>query len=257
MDVSLRTTFDREAERYNRARPAPPKALAEAMLKAGNLEAGARVLEVGCGTDQATRPLAEKGLEVHALELGPALAALAQQNLADYPNVTIERTAFEAFTSEPPFDALVSVQAFHWIEPETGLAHAASLLRPGGALLLAWHQDVSHHTAFYRETGPIFKRYEAGLELNRPVPEVAPERFRSVLEASPDFGNVSSTRFSWRHRYHKERFLELLLTFSNVQAIAAEAGTPFPGEIAEMIDKHGGNVTRLYESVLLHAYRPP
>ena len=255
MDVSLRTTFDREAERYDRARPAPPEALVEAMVRAGNLQAGARVLEVGCGTGQATRPLAERGLEVHALELGPALAALARQNLADFPNVTVDQTAFEAFSSKTPFDALVSVQAFHWIEPETGLAHAASLLRPGGALLLAWHQDLSQETAFYRETDLIFKRYEAGLNLNRPVPESAPERFRSVLEASPDFENVSSTNFPWRHRYSKERFLELLLTFSNVQALAAAARTPFLGEIAEAIDAHGGSVVRRYESALLCAYR--
>lgn len=257
MDTSLRTTFDREAERYDRARPAPPEALVEAILKAGNLKAGARVLEVGCGTGQATVPLARKGLKVHALELGPALAALAQRNLADYPNVTVEQTAFEAFSSETLFDALVSVQAFHWIDPETGLAKAASLLRPGGALLLAWHQDVSQGTAFYWETDPMFKRYEAGLEPNRPVPEVAPERFGGALETSPEFENISVASFPWSYRYSKKRFLELLLTFSNVQAIEAAARTSFLAEIAEVIDKHGSSVTRLYESVLLCAYRRP
>ena len=257
MDVSLRTTFDREAERYDRARPAPPKALVEAIVKAGNLRAGAQVLEVGCGTGQATRPLAERGPGVVALELGPALAALARQNLTDFPNVTVEQTAFEAFRTTGLFDTLVSVQAFHWIEPETGLAKAASLLRPGGALLLAWHQDVSQETAFYREADPIFKRYEAGLNLNRPVPEVAPERFRNVLEASPDFENVSVAGFFWRHRYSQGRFLGLILTFSNVQAVEAEARTHLLNEIAEVIDKHGGNVVRLYNSILLCAYRRP
>lgn len=257
MDVSLRTTFDLEAERYDRARPAPPAALISAMVAAGRLQAGSRVLEVGCGTGQATLPLAQRGLSVYALELGPALAALAQRNLAAYPEVAVEHTAFEAFRPDTPFDALVSVQAFHWIEPETGLAHAASLLRPGGALLLAWHQDVSHETAFYRETDPIFKRYEAGLELNRPVPESAWGRFRSVLEASPDFENVSTATFPWRYRYGKERFLDLLLTFSNVQAMEASARTPFLDEIARIIGAHGGSVTRHYESVLLSAYRRP
>lgn len=255
MDVSLRTTFDREAERYDRARPAPPEALVEALLRAGNLEAGARVLEVGCGTGQATRPLAEKGLEVYALELGPALAALAQRNLADYPNVTVEPTAFEAFSSETPFDALVSVQAFHWIEPESGLEHAASLLRPGGALLLAWHQDVSEDTPFYRAANPVFERYAPGLEHKRPTPASAPERFRRALEASPDFGDVVTARFSWSHRFSKDRFLDLLLTFSNVQAQGEEVRAVFLEEIAGVVGAHGGSVVRLYESVLLGAYR--
>ncbi len=257
MDVSLRTTFDREAERYDRARPAPPKELVGAMVKAGNLQAGARVLEVGCGTGQATLPLARRGLRVHALELGPALAALAQRNLADYPNVTVEQTAFEVFTGEALFDALVSVQAFHWIEPETGLAHAASLLRPGGALLLAWHQDLSEETAFSQAADPIFERYAPGLEHARPTPTFALERFREVLEASPNFGSVSTARFSWSDRYPKDRFLDLCLTFSNVQAQGVETRAHFLTEMAKVIDAHGGSVVRRYESVLLSAYRHP
>lgn len=257
MDVSLRTTFDREAERYDRARPAPPAALVGAMVTAGKLQPGSRVLEVGCGTGQATVPLAQRGLSVYALELGPALAALAQRNLANYPNVTVENTAFEAFRSDTPFNALVSVQAFHWIEPETGLSHAASLLRPGGALLLAWHQDVSQDTPFYRAADPVFGRYAPGLEHERPTPTFAPERFRTVLGASPDFRNVLADRFSWTHHFSKDRFLDLLLTFSNVQAQAEEARADLFEAIAETIDAHGGSVVRGYESVLLRAYRRP
>ncbi len=257
MDVSLRTTFDREAERYDRARPAPPKELVEAMIKAGNLQTGARVLEVGCGTGQATRPLAEQGLGVVALELGPALAALAQRNQADFPNVTVEQTAFEAFQTTDLFDALVSVQAFHWIEPKLGLAKAASLLRPNGALLLAWHQDVLQNTPFYRAADPVFERYAPGLEHTRPTPTFAPERFRGALEASPEFENVSSFRFPWRHRYSKERFLDLCLTFSNVQAQGVETRAHFLTEMAKVIDAHGGSVVCRYESVLLSAYRRP
>jgi 2-polyprenyl-3-methyl-5-hydroxy-6-metoxy-1,4-benzoquinol methylase len=85
----LRTTFDLEAERYDRVRPAPPTALVDAMLEQGQLKAGDRILEVGCGTGQATRPLAERGLKVHALELGPELATLARRNLAGFSNVTV------------------------------------------------------------------------------------------------------------------------------------------------------------------------
>jgi 16S rRNA A1518/A1519 N6-dimethyltransferase RsmA/KsgA/DIM1 with predicted DNA glycosylase/AP lyase activity len=36
-----------------------------------------RVLEIGCGTGQATFPLAERGLAVTAIELDPELARLA------------------------------------------------------------------------------------------------------------------------------------------------------------------------------------
>lgn len=250
-DLSLRETFDREAARYGRARPAPPGALLDAMLK--NLRPGAHVLEVGCGTGQATLPLAQAGLRVHALELGPALAELARTNLAHYPNVTVQTVAFEDYRSDMSLDALVSVQAFHWIAPETGLAHAASLLRPGGALLLAWHQESSQDTAFYRATDPIHRRFENLLKLKRPVPDFAPDRFSSALADSPYFEGLSTSRFAWSYRYSKARYLDLLLTYSNVQALTAEARAHLLAEIAGIIDAHGGKVKRLYESVLVSA----
>ncbi len=253
-ELTLRTTFDREAARYHRARPAPPEKLIDAMFEQGRLEPSARVLEVGCGTGQATRPLAERGLRVHALELGPTLAQLARANVQDL-NVTVETTAFEAYDSDTPFDALVSVQAFHWIEPVSGLAHAASLLRPGGALLLVWHQDHSQDTAFYRATDPVHRRYEAPLKLQRPTPDYAPERFAGALAKSPDFGNLEVFRYAWTHRYNKARYLDLLLTYSNVQAMEPTLREHFLADIATVIDAHGGEVERLYESVLLFAVR--
>ena len=251
-DLTLRTTFDREAAHYGRARPAPPKTLLDAILK--HLRPDAHVLEVGCGTGQATLPLAQAGLQVHALELGPALAELARTNLSGYPDVTVETVAFEDYRSSTPFDALISVQAFHWIAPETGLEHAASFLRPGGALLLAWHQDRSQNTPFYRATDPVYQRYESPLELDRPTPSSGPERFVKVLE-SPRFRDLHVSRYPWHEVYGKERYLELLLTHSNVQALGPSVRKRFLVEIAAVIDQHGGEIERFYESVLLSARR--
>ncbi len=250
-DLGLRTTFDREAARYGRARPAPPKTLLDAMLK--HLRPDARVMEVGCGTGQATLPLAQAGLQVQALELGPALAELARANLSGYPDVTVATVAFEDFRSSTPFDALVSIQAFHWIAPKTGLMHAASLLRPGGALLLAWHQDCTEDTPFNRAADPVYNRHASPLELNRPTPSSSPDHFVRALEDSPLFRDLHVSRYPWREVYGKERYLELLLTYSNVQALELPMRERFLANIAEIIDQHGGQVERFYESVLLSA----
>ncbi len=250
-DLSLRTTFDHEAARYGRARPAPPKTLLNVMLK--HLRPDTSVLEVGCGTGQATLPLAQAGLQVHALELGPALAEHARINLSGFPNVTVETIAFEDFRTDTRFGALVSVQAFHWIAPETGLEHAAALLRPGGALLLAWHQDCTEDTPFNRAVDPVYNRYESPLELNRPTPSSSPDRFIRVLNDSPLFGDLHVSHYPWREVYGKERYLELLLTYSNVQALELPIRERFLANIAEIIDQHGGQVERFYESVLLSA----
>ena len=245
-----RTVFDRVATRYDRVRPAPPTALMDAVFERYGLVAGDRVLEVGCGTGQATRLLAEWGLRVHALELGPQLAERARHNLRGFPEVTVQTVAFEAYEITQPFDALVSVQAFHWLAPQQGLALASSALRPGGPLLLAWHQDHSENTPFYRATQPIYRRYPAP---PRPTPRHSVGRLEHALTLSPLFTDVATARFPWRRRFNKRDYLDLLLTTSDVQALSEALRRNFLAEIAQTIDRYGGKVERHYESVLLSA----
>src|SRR5262249_16787138 len=56
----LRTGFDRIAERYDATRVGYPDALVDAMLATAGVGPGDPVLEVGCGTGQLTRQLAER-----------------------------------------------------------------------------------------------------------------------------------------------------------------------------------------------------
>ncbi|MCW2974924.1 MAG: methyltransferase, partial [Actinomycetia bacterium] len=71
--MTLRAPFDRVAELYDRARPTYPSDL---IVDVAAL--GPRVLEIGPGTGQATRALAERGAQVTAVELGKSLAELAR-----------------------------------------------------------------------------------------------------------------------------------------------------------------------------------
>jgi protein-L-isoaspartate O-methyltransferase len=75
---SLRTGFDRAAEDYQRTRPVCPPRLFDDLVDRAGLRAGDRVVEIGCGTGQATVPLAERGLAVTAVEPGAGLAALTR-----------------------------------------------------------------------------------------------------------------------------------------------------------------------------------
>ena len=64
--AGLATTFDTAAELYERASPGYPSQLfADLAASTGLRAAGARVLEVGTGTGQATRGLLERGWSVH------------------------------------------------------------------------------------------------------------------------------------------------------------------------------------------------
>jgi SAM-dependent methyltransferase len=95
------------------------------------------VLEVGCGTGQATRSLAALGCPVTAVEPGAEMAALACQRLAAFGNVEVEKSTFEEWGDHGRrFDVVVAASAWHWVDPSIGWRRAHNVLRPGGWMAL-------------------------------------------------------------------------------------------------------------------------
>src|SRR4051812_7132932 len=116
-----RASFDEHAALYDSVRPSYPDDVLDDVAELGELAAGARIVEIGCGTGQATVPLARRGYRITCVELGADLAAIARRNLAAFPGVEVVNANFE--TWEAPahaFDAAVSFSAFDWLDPEIG-----------------------------------------------------------------------------------------------------------------------------------------
>jgi ubiquinone/menaquinone biosynthesis C-methylase UbiE len=130
-----RGLFDGVAELYDATRQSYPAEIVDAILTTAAIGPGAAVLEIGCGTGQLTRQLAGRGLNVTAIDIGPAMAAAARRTVSD-PMVRFQISAFEDFPDSGPFDLIVSATAFHWVDPDVGWAKAARLLRPRGWLAL-------------------------------------------------------------------------------------------------------------------------
>src|SRR5258708_341731 len=170
----LRETFDDAAELYDRVRPGYPAALFADLADLAGLEPGSRVLEIGCGTGQATVPLAERGYAIVAVELGVGLAAVAWRKLAAYPSVTVVVSAFEDWPLPAQrFDAVVSATAFHWLDPAIRVSKSADALRAGGTLAtVSTHHIAGGDTAFFAEAQKCYERWDPatppGLYLQRP-----------------------------------------------------------------------------------------
>ncbi len=115
MPTEQRFAFDEVGELYDRHRPRYPEALFEDLISLSGISPDGRILEIGCGTGQATVPLARRGFPVLCLEPGPRLARLAREKLASFPNVRVICETFEAWGIEAgAFSLIVSAQAFHW-----------------------------------------------------------------------------------------------------------------------------------------------
>src|ERR1035441_5520023 len=91
----LGRVFNEVPELYDRVRPAYPDQLFADLAAITGMNRRSPVLEVGCGTGQATRSLAALGYQVTAIEPGAGMAALARQRLAAFRNVEVENSAFE------------------------------------------------------------------------------------------------------------------------------------------------------------------
>ncbi len=77
-------------ELYDRVRPTYPDELFADLVAITGMDERSSLLEVGCGTGQATRSLAALGCSVTAIEPGAGMAGLARQRLAAFGNVEVE-----------------------------------------------------------------------------------------------------------------------------------------------------------------------
>lgn len=154
--------FDEVPDLYDRVRPGyPPEAIAD-LVAITDLPDRARILEVGCGTGQATVPLAELGHDITAVEPGAGLARLTRARVASFPDVDIEISTFEDWDPRGRrFDLLVAAASWHWVDPSIGWRRAHDILRPGGWMAILGNAVVRPPDALevYAETADLHQQY--------------------------------------------------------------------------------------------------
>jgi SAM-dependent methyltransferase len=256
----LSRIFDEDAELYDRARPGYPAELYDDLAELAGARPGSRVLEVGCGTGQATVPLAGRGCRITAVEAGPNMAAVARRNLAG----TAAEVVTADFESWPlpaePFDVVVSATAFHWIDPAVRTAKAADALRPGGALAVVRHQHVRGGTEeFFAEVQRCYERFDPdtppGLRPPRAADIDGSDHAEEVAR-SGRFGPTVFRRYERELTYTTSRYLDLLWTYSGHRALPEPARSGLLGCVAALIDgRFGGRVTKRHLVELAVSHR--
>ena len=95
--MEQRFAFDQIANVYKVARPDYPEALIEDVVSYADLKQRDHILEVGCGTGQATKSFAKRGFPIVAMDPGPEMLRGAREDLAGFSNVELLETTFEAW----------------------------------------------------------------------------------------------------------------------------------------------------------------
>jgi SAM-dependent methyltransferase len=243
---ALRLVFDEDADAYDRTRPRCPDYVFDDIVELAKLRPGSRVVEVGCGTGQATVPLAERGLSVAAVEIGPRLADRARMNLARFPAVEVETTSFEDVEpGERRFDAVISVNAFHWVDPRVRFAKAAQLLGGRGHLVLVATPWVvpPGASSFWWEVQDDW----AAVGAERVDPSAKhPDRVRDFsddIAASGLFQNVEARRYLFEVTFSADDYATNLRTQSGLRELTPHARAELIDRVRERVMAHGGVVT--------------
>ncbi|HOF63977.1 MAG TPA: class I SAM-dependent methyltransferase [Dermatophilaceae bacterium] len=135
---------DWDARTYD-ALPLPHEAwgrrIVTALPRYVDLGAGARVLDAGCGTGRDAALLLDghPGVDLTCLDASPAMLSAARERLGEraaYVEASLGLPVSDLPDFAVPFDAVMSVAAFHWVADHDALfGELADVLRPGGVLI--------------------------------------------------------------------------------------------------------------------------
>jgi SAM-dependent methyltransferase len=153
----------------------------------GGLAPGARVLDVGCGRGVILGPLADRGLEVHGVEI----SAEAARGVDARARVRIAPRLADAGYDDAYFDEVIVWHVLeHLLDPAGTLAEIARILRPGGRVIVA---VPNFESAQARWMGPAWFH----LDLPRHLYQFPASALCTLLEGS-GFDVVSEHHFSLR-----------------------------------------------------------
>lgn len=248
-DTARAVIFGRDAVRYDDARPSyPPEAIAHVT----GLIAAEVAVEVGAGTGKATGAMARPGLRLTCLEPSPQMAAMLEAKA--FPGVSVIVTTFEDWDAEPgSVDLIYAAQAWHWVDPEPGLAKALTILRPGGVLALLWNIPLDRY-ARHRDS------YAAH------APHLLAERDERIRRRDHHdwcrdmerAGFVDTGRFThhWAEELTTRRYRDLYSTYSDHMMLEEPTRNALLDALSADVESWGGTASVEYRTEVFSGRRP-
>ncbi len=245
-------SFGSDPERYDRARPRYPDVLIERIVAAAP---GGLVLDVGVGTGIVARQFQAAGCQVLGVDPDTRLAEFARDS-----GVEVEISTFEHWDAAGrQFDALVSGESWHWVDPVAGAAKAAEVLRPGGRFAVFWNTGqppAGLEEAFaevYRRALP--ESFAARLERTSIEAAHAAMCVKTAdgLRATGAFEEPEQWRFEWAQSYTRAEWLDALQTSGGV--IPESQLADLLQGVGDAIGAAGGSFTMNYVTFVVSAAR--
>jgi len=219
IDRQRAEAFGDDPARYDRARPSYPNELIWDLLA----DDPRTVLDVGCGTGIASRLFQAEGREVLGVEPDSRMAAQARAR-----GLAVEECRFEDWDARGRrFDLLTSAQAWHWVEPESGAAKGAKVLKPGGRIGVFWNHPVHPQEVMavfrnaYGQHAPHLLEGESVALGTLRFDAAAVDPDADALRNTGAFSGIERRFFWWTRTYSTESWIDELPTHSDHRFLEA------------------------------------
>ena len=163
MTASKSAPTERFADRvddYVKYRPHYSPEVVQALRQHCDLTPQHLVADVGCGTGLLAKIFLENGNPVVGVEPNANMRHAGEQFLSPFNNFSMVAGSAEN-TSLPPesIDFVIAAQAFHWFPPEATRREFARIVKPGGWVVLIWHDRDTEATPFLRAYEAFLLQY--------------------------------------------------------------------------------------------------
>jgi SAM-dependent methyltransferase len=219
-----RDVFGEAVNEYANARPGYPDVMVDDVLSYA--DPVSEILEVGAGTGKATVSFAARGVAMTCLEPDPRMAARLAEEVASFPQVTIEVTRLENYSRPLAFDALIAAQSWHWVDPARRWDLAHDALREGGTVALFWNKYIVADDEMRLALGEIDVRYGVvnasnGVTSKENEGEIELEEGWPAYDLASDarFEDLVSRRYRRNLNYDNATFLDLLASTSGYRIL--------------------------------------
>ena len=142
---SASTGSSHHAVLHDAVRPAWSKEVVSWLLGSPGPGHRLAVLDLGAGTGLGTRTIASLGHTVTAVDTANDMLSVLRQGCGGLPAGVADRIRTARGSAEhlplenQSVDAVVCLQAWHWVDPERAIAECGRVLTRTGMMGLAWH----------------------------------------------------------------------------------------------------------------------
>ena len=239
--------FNQMADYYDRFRPSYPQEIIDAIVKKAGLNAGSSILEIGAGSGKATAQLADYEFEILCVEPGVDLAEKGREKFKD-KNIEFVVSRFEDYSLPLSYyDAIISAQAFHWLEQPAGYQKCASALKNDGYLAPFWNIEILYDTELDKELLGLMETHKAFTSTTSE--DNYKKRMGDISNGITESGFFSKPEIihsHWDKSYTADEYFGFADTGNVFVQNPDEVKQAFYKALRELAEKHNGIIKRHY-----------